>query len=200
MQVLGLDARHSLRIHRDLMLVNRLAGATSLGHRRIIHFLGGVDNWLFPRVDNSIPIDFSQNYYYQSSATPMRGFYYNARNGTSFGVFNTEVRWPIFRYLVNRPMRSDFLQNFQLVAFGDLGVAWTGPDPYSEENTFNQQVVNSNPLLITIKNRREPIVGGYGLGVRARLLGYFVRADWAWGVDDGRVLEPVFHLSLSLDI
>lgn len=200
MQVLGLDARHSLRIHRDLVLVNRLAGATSLGSRRIIHFLGGVDNWLFPRVDNSIPIDFTQNYVYQSNATPMRGFYFNARNGTSFGVLNTEVRWPIFRYLVNRPMRSDFLQNFQIVAFGDLGVAWTGPDPYSEENTFNQQVINSNPLLITIKNQREPIIGSYGAGLRARLLGYFVRADWAWGVDDGRVLDPVFHLSLSLDI
>ncbi|HQW87538.1 MAG TPA: family 1 glycosylhydrolase, partial [Flavobacteriales bacterium] len=200
MQVLGLDARHSLRIHRDLVLVNRLAGATSLGSRRIIHFLGGVDNWLFPRVDNSIPIDFEQNYFYQSNATPMRGFYFNARNGTSFGVLNTEIRWPIFRYLVNRPMRSDFLQNFQIVAFGDLGVAWTGPDPYSEENTFNQQVIDSNPLLITIKNQREPIVGSYGAGVRARLLGYFVRADWGWGVDDGRVLDPVFHLSLSLDI
>ncbi len=200
MQVLGLDARHSLRIHRDLVLVNRLAGATSLGSRRIVHFLGGVDNWLFPRVDNSIPIDLSQNYFYQTSSTPMRGFYYNARNGTSFGVLNTEVRWPVFRYLLNRPIRSDFLQNFQIVGFGDVGVAWTGDDPYSESNTFNQQVINSNPLLITIKNRREPIVGGYGFGLRTRLLGYFVRADWAWGVDDGRVLDPVFHLSLSLDI
>ncbi|MBK7083414.1 MAG: PD40 domain-containing protein [Flavobacteriales bacterium] len=200
MQVFGLDLRHSLRIHRDLVLVNRLAGSTSLGSRRVIFFLGGVDNWLFPRVDESIPIDFTQNYVYQTNATPMRGFYYNARNGTSFGVFNTELRLPLFRYLLDRPIRSDFLQNFQLVAFGDIGTAWTGPDPYSEENTFNTQVIDNNPLLITIKNQREPIIGSYGFGARARLLGYFVRADWAWGVDDGVILKPVFQLSLSLDI
>ena len=200
MQVFGLDLRHSLRIHRELVLVNRLAGSTSLGGRRVIFFLGGVDNWLFPRVDESIPIDFTQNYVYQTNATPMRGFYYNARNGTSFGAFNTELRLPLFRYLLDRPIRSDFLQNFQLVAFGDIGTAWTGSDPYSESNTFNTQVIDNNPLLITIKNQREPIVGSYGFGARARLLGYFVRADWAWGVDDGVILKPVFHLSLSLDI
>lgn len=200
MQVLGLDLRHSLRVHRDLILVNRLAGSTSLGSRRVIFFLGGVDNWLFPRVDNSIPIDLEQNYFYQTNATPMRGFYYNIRNGTSFGVFNTELRWPIFKYLLDRPIRSDFVQNFQIVGFGDLGVAWTGNDPYSEENTFNRIIVRRNPLLITLRNQREPIIGSYGFGLRTRILGYFVRADWAWGVDDGIVLPMVFHLSLSLDI
>ncbi|MCB0793213.1 MAG: PD40 domain-containing protein [Flavobacteriales bacterium] len=200
MQVFGLDLRHSLRIHRDMVLVNRLAGSTSLGSRRVIYFLGGVDNWLFPRVDNSIPIDFSQNYVYQASATPMRGFFYNARNGNSFGVWNTELRLPLFRYLFDRPIRSDFLQSFQLIAFGDAGVAWTGSDPYAENNSFNTQVVDRNPLTITIKNQREPLLFDYGFGVRTRLLGYYVRADWAWGVDDGVIQDPVFHLSLSLDI
>ena len=86
------------------------------------------------------------------------------------------------------------------MAFGDAGTAWTGPDPYSEENSFNSQTIIRNPLTITIKNQREPIVYGYGFGLRTRLLGYFVRADWAWGVDDGVVLPNVFHFSLSLDI
>ena len=40
---------------------------------------------------------------------------------------------------------------------------------------------------------------GYGFGLRSRILGYFVRADWAWGVDDGVVLPAVFYFSLSLD-
>ncbi|MCB9171003.1 MAG: PD40 domain-containing protein [Flavobacteriales bacterium] len=200
MAVFGLDIRHSLRVHRDMIWVNRLAGSTSLGNRRVIFFLGGVDNWLFPKVDNTIPIDFDQNYYFQANATPMRGFYYNARNGTSFGVFNTELRFPVFRYLLDRPIRSDFLQNFQLVGFGDAGVAWTGSDPYSEDNTFNQQVVHHNPLTITIKNQREPILSSFGFGIRTRLLGYFVRADAAWGIDDGVILDPLVHISLSLDI
>ena len=145
-------------------------------------------------------MDATQNYQYQTLALPMRGFFYNARNGNSFAVLNTEVRIPLFRYLLNKPIRSDFVQNFQVVGFGDMGTAWTGSDPYAESNSFNTQVIQQGPITISIKNQREPIVGGYGFGLRSRLLGYFVRADWAWGVDDGRVLPSVFHFSLALDI
>ena len=200
MQVVGLDLRHSLKVHRELIWVNRLAGAHSMGRRKIIHFLGGVDNWLFAQVDNSIPIDLTQNYFFQTMAVPMRGFFYNARNGSSFAVANTEFRVPIVRYFVNRPIRSDLLNHLQVTAFGDVGSAWTGNDPYSEDNTFNQVVVSRNPLRITIDSQREPIVASYGFGLRTRLLGYFVRADWAWGIDDGVVLPRVFHFSLMLDI
>jgi len=200
MQVLGFDIRNGMTIHRDFIWVNRLAGSTSLGSRKVVFFMGGVDNWLFAKTDYSIPIDFTQNYYYQSLAVPMRGFYYNARNGSAFAVLNSELRFPVFRYLLDRPLRSDFLQNFQVVAFGDAGSAWTGNDPYSEDNFFNRQVIQRNPLTITIRNQREPIIYSYGFGVRARLLGYFMRGDWAWGVDDGVIQKGIFQFSLSLDI
>ena len=200
MKVVGLDIRNSMTVHRDIIWVNRLAQSTSFGSRKVVYFLGGVDNWLFAKTDASIPIDFSQNYFYQTLGSPMRGFYYNARNGSSFAVFNTELRIPLFRYLLNRPIRSDFFQNFQVVGFGDAGTAWTGSNPYSDDNFFNTQTIIRNPLTITIKNQREPLLFGYGFGLRTRLLGYFVRADWAWGVDDGVVLPNVFHFSLSLDI
>ena len=200
MQVLGVDLRHSLRVHRDIIWVTRLASSTSLGSRKVLFLMGGVDNWLFPKVNADNPIDGTQNYFYQSLVLPVRGFFYNTRNGNSFAVVNTELRVPIFKYLLNKPIRSDFVQNFQIIGFGDLGTAWTGSDPYAESNSFNTQVVEQGPLTISIKNQREPIVGGYGFGLRTRLLGYFVRADWAWGVDDGRVLPNVFHFSLALDI
>ncbi len=200
MQVIGFDIRNGLSIHRELTWVNRLAGSVALGSRKVVFFMGGVDNWLFAKTDNSIPIDFTQNYYYQSLAVPMRGFYYNARNGNAFAVLNSELRLPIFRYLFDAPMRSDFLQNFQIVAFGDAGTAWTGNDPYSEDNFFNRQVIQRNPLTITIRNQREPIIYSYGFGLRARLLGYFMRGDWAWGVDDGVIQKGIFQFSLSLDI
>ncbi|MBK9147776.1 MAG: PD40 domain-containing protein [Flavobacteriales bacterium] len=200
MQVLGTDLRHSMRLHRDLIWVSRIAGASSLGSRRILHFLGGVDNWMFARFDPSIPIDFTQNYQYQTLSTPMRGFFYNARNGTSFAVINNEARVPIFRYLLNRPIRSDFINHMQVAVFSDIGSAWTGSDPYAEDNSFNRLVIQRNPLTITLNSTREPILASYGFGLRTRLLGYFVRADWAWGIDDGVRLPRVFHFSLSLDI
>ncbi len=200
MQVVGLDLRNGLAIHRELTWVNRLAGSASFGSRKVLFFMGGVDNWLFAKTDNSVPIDPSQNYFYQSLAVPMRGFYYNARNGNAFAVLNSELRLPVFKYFLNKPVQSDLLRTFQLVAFGDVGTAWTGSDPYAEDNFFNQQVIQRNPLTITIRNQREPIIWGYGFGVRARLLGYFMRGDWAWGVDDGVIQKGVFQFSLSLDI
>ena len=45
----------------------------------------------------------------------------------------------------------------------------------------------------------DPLVGGFGFGLRSRILGYFLRADWAWGVEDGEVLPYKFYLSLALD-
>ena len=198
-QIIGFDARHYLKLHREIIWANRFAGSSSMGSRKLAYFMGGVDNWLFSKVDNSIPIDYTQNYFYQSLASPVRGFYYNARNGNSFGVINSELRVPLFRYLIQKPIRSDFVQTFQVVLFGDVGSAWTGLHPYSEENSFNTQTIDLNPISITIQNQREPLIYGYGFGLRSRILGYFVRADWAWGVDDGIILPGVFHFSLNLD-
>ena len=198
-KVIGADFRHYERLHRDLILAVRLAGHTSFGNRKVLTYLGGVDNWLFQRVDEASDIPTGNEFFYQALGSPMRGFFVNARNGNSFAVSNAEIRWPIFKYFMKKPIRSDFIQNFQVIGFGDVGSAWTGLHPYSEENQFNQQVVEQNPITVIVDNNREPIIWGYGFGLRSRLLGYFVRADWAWGVDDGQVLPRVFHLSLSMD-
>jgi hypothetical protein len=123
------------------------------------------------------------------------------RNGNSFAVLNSELRFPIFKYLYKRPIRSDFIQNFQIITFGDIGTAWTGPSPYSDKNSLNTTViaVPGNPLEITLNTQHNPLVGGYGFGVRSRLFGYFIRLDRAWGVQDGIILKPLWYLSFSLD-
>lgn len=198
--VVGFDFRHYLKVHRSMILALRFAGNKSFGGSKLIHYLGGVDNWLFGRkIDGSIPIDFTQNYAYQTSATPLRGFFINARNGGTMAVANAELRWPIFKYFINSPIKSDFIKNFQLIGFGDIGSAWNGLHPYSDENKFNEQTISQDPVTVVIDSNREPIIYGYGFGVRSRLLGYFMRADWAWGVDDGVVLPAVFYFSLNLD-
>ncbi len=196
---MGLDFRHYQRIHRKLIWANRLAYSTSFAKERLAFYLGGVDEWLFPKQDNSLPLDPDQNYQFQTRGSPMRGFFANARNGNSFAVINSELRWPVFSYFFNKPLKSDFLENFQIIGFGDIGSAWTGLQPYSDENAFNSTVQEAGNLTIEIQNNRDPVVYGYGFGLRSRFLGYFVRVDWAWGVDDGQVLDSVFYLSLVMD-
>ena len=47
--------------------------------------------------------------------------------------------------------------------------------------------------------QKEPLVAGLGFGARTTILGYFVRADLAWGFEDRKFYEPVFYLSFGTD-
>ncbi len=202
MTVLGLDIRHYTKIHRDLIWANRFSASTSLGSQKLIYYMGGVDNWFNPKFDNSVRVATDQNYAFQTIATPMRGFYQNIRNGNSFALFNSEIRWPIFKYLIGRPIRSDMINNFQIIGFGDLGTAWNGNSPYSSENSLNTTIMGGNfgnPITVTLQNHTNPIVGGYGVGFRTRIFGYFVRLDFARGVEDGVILPRITYLSFTQD-
>ncbi|MCB9222803.1 MAG: hypothetical protein H6582_01395 [Crocinitomicaceae bacterium] len=200
---LGVDLRHYTRIKRNFIWVNRFSWATSLGQRRLLYYLGGVDNWILrssPDFDYSITVDPSQNFGFQTIATPMRGFIQNKRNGNSFALFNTELRLPIVTFFSSYPIKSEMIKHFQIVAFGDIGTAWTGPHPFSDENYFNTQVINDKPVTINVENLREPIIGGFGAGVRTKIWGYFVRFDVAWGVEDFEIQKALPYLSLTKDI
>jgi hypothetical protein len=203
--VVGFDARFYKKIHRCFIWANRIAGSTSFGNQKLIYYMGGVDNWFGannPRnFDYTTNIATDQNYAYQTLATNMRGFIQNARNGNSFIVGNSELRFPIFKYLYKRPIRADFIENFQLMTFLDVGTAWTGKSPYDDTNSLNTTVIGNaqSTVIITLNTQHNPIIGGYGWGVRTRLFGYFIRLDRAWGVQDGVVLTPITYLSLSLD-
>ncbi len=197
----GFDFRYYMKVHREIVWCNRISAATSFGHEKLVYYMGGVDNWLTPKFDNSVRVSTDQNYAYQTLVTPMRGFWQNARNGNSFAVINSELRIPVFRYLFNRPLRSDFINNFQVIGFGDLGTAWTGKSPYDPENSLNTTIISAtgNPILVILKNHTDPLIGSYGFGLRTRLWGYFVRVDWAWGVEDRVVLPRATYISFSLD-
>ena len=199
--VVGADFRYYLKIHRQLIWATRFATSTSFGNNKLVYYLGSTDNSFVPNnnFNYDIQIDQAQNYAFQAVATNLRGFVQNIRNGNSFALINSEIRFPIFQYLINKPIRSDLFRNFQIIGFGDIGTAWTGASPYSKNNALFKKDYNGNPISISVTKNVEPIVGGYGFGLRTRLLGYFMRADWAWGVDDGSVQPRLFYFSLGLD-
>ena len=198
--VVGFDYRHYTRIHRNFIWANRIAGSSSFGQNKLIYYMGGVDNWIFASFDNGAPIDYSQNYMYQTLATNMRGFKQNIRNGNNFVVFNSELRFPVFSYLLDRPINMQFIKNFQVVAFGDVGTAWTGWNPYDLSNSLFTSHYHDGNLDISVTEQKEPIVGGIGVGLRTTIFGYFVRGDMAWGIEDGKLIrKPQFYLSFQLD-
>jgi hypothetical protein len=205
MFVIGGDFRHYTRIHRELIWANRFAASTSFGPTKLVYYLGGVDNWMgylfnkYEMFNTSIPVSPTQNYGFQALATNMRGFTQNVRNGNNFALINSEIRWPFVRYFAGHPLRSNFLNSLQVVGFGDIGTAWTGSSPWSGENAYDTQIYKNGPVTVTLDSNRKPIVAGFGAGLRAQLMGYFIRADWAWGIEDGYILPRIFYLSFSLD-
>lgn len=205
MVVVGVDFRHYIKIHRELIWANRFAASTSYGPTKLIYYLGGVDNWMgyifnkIPMFDNTVPVSQKDNYGFQALATNMRGFSQNVRNGNNFALINSEIRWPFIRYFAGHPLRSNFLNSLQVVGFGDVGTAWSGKSPWSSENAYDTEIIKNGPIVVTLDSNREPIVAGFGAGLRAQVLGYFIRADWAWGVENHYVLPRVFYLSFSLD-
>lgn len=200
--VFGFDARHYLKVYKQMIWANRVAGSTGAGDAKLIYYLGGVDNAITPVVnfDNTIRIDNTKNYVFQTLATNMRGFKQNIRNGSSFTLWNSELRIPIFQVLSGRPLRSDFFRSFQLIAFTDVGTAWSGTSPWSPDNNLNLDIIQTGPLTITVKKNTDPIVAGFGWGMHARVLGYFMRADWGYGYADNVLAKkPLFNFSLGLD-
>jgi hypothetical protein len=205
MIVLGVDFRKYIRIHRELIWANRFAASTSFGPTKLLYYLGGVDNWMgylfnkVPMFDNTIPVTPNVNYGFQTLATNMRGFSQNVRNGNSFALINSEIRWPVVRYLAGHPLRSNFLNSIQVIGFGDIGTAWSGKSPWSGTNGYDTQKFENGPVSVTLDSNRNPIVEGFGAGARAQIFGYFIRADWAWGIENNYILPRIFYLSFSLD-
>lgn len=200
MTVLGFDARHYQRLDRRSILALRAAGATSFGSERNLYFLGAVDNWLFPMFNNDIPQPSSATgIAYQTLASNLRGFDYNIRNGTTYLLANAELRVPIFQYLSKR-IKSSFFRNFQVIGFFDVGSAWTGPSPYSDDNPLNTTVfAGGDNIQVKVTYFRDPIVAGYGAGIRSMLFGYFIRLDYAWGIETRQVQDPKLYISLGTD-
>jgi hypothetical protein len=153
----------------------------------------------YPMFDYSIPVDPNVNYGFQALATNLRGFSQNVRNGNNFALINSEIRWPVIRYLVGHPLRSNFLNSLQVVGFGDIGTAWSGISPWSGKNYYDSETITNGPVKVTLDTNREPVVAGFGFGARMQLLGYFIRADWAWGIEDNYLMPNMFYLSFSLD-
>ncbi len=196
---LGGDGRYYLPIYRNFIWAVRVAFDVSWGPQKIIYYLGGVDNDLFPKFNRANTPDPDADYAFQSLELNLRGFSQNAANGNNAAVINSELRLPVFSTLFNKPINNAFLRNFQLVQFFDLGTAWNGAyDKIARPSVVYSQP--GNPVVVKIKaGGIGPFAGGYGFGVRSTLLGYFLRLDAAWEMNGVFKGKPVWYFAMGLD-
>jgi len=200
----GVDARYYLPIYKNFIWATRFAADFSWGNRKVLYYLGGVDNWLGPKYNQTNAPSNQEiataNYAFQTLSENLRGYKQNVKHGNNVALINTELRLPVFATFINHPISSGLIRNFQITSFMDIGTAWNGK--VGEINQKSGYISNTNgSVLVKIKNNPlGPFVGGYGFGARTKIAGYFLRVDAAWPMANGFFHgKPMWYFALGVD-
>jgi hypothetical protein len=203
---IGFDARYYKKLSNTFYLATRLSSSHQLGSRTQASMLGGMDNWFFNKKDartQETPLGLDglarRDVFMSNFIAPLRGFALNKLSGNSHLLFNAEIRIPVKSIMPSES--SSLLNSVQLVGFTDVGTAWTGSSPFEKSNGFNTNVYGgkTNPFIATVTDFRNPFLVGYGIGARAILFGYFVKFDYAFGIENKEVKSPLTYLTLGYD-
>lgn len=196
---MGVDIRHYEKIYRNFIWATRFAMDMSWGTRKLLYYLGGVDNWLNPQINTANPVNLSENYAFQTLSENLRGYKQNARNGNNVMVLNTELRLPVFATFIDKPINSAFLRNFQVTSFMDIGTAWNKKLSFKDAN-YTTYPNGQGDVTTRIKEGfLGPFVGGYGFGARTTIAGYFLRADAGWPAVAFFRGSPIWYFAMGVD-
>ncbi|MDX2189082.1 MAG: LpqB family beta-propeller domain-containing protein [Bacteroidota bacterium] len=204
-----LDIRNYTKVHREIIFAQRFNAGSFVGNYNVNFFLGGMDNWAFigynrlsPESNSLVNTSANQDnrsLLFADFVTNVRGFQYGKQFGKNFLIYNAEIRVPIIRYLVRRQIGWSFFRNFMLTGFYDVGLAWTGRNPLNSETNINTTTVNQSPFSAVVTDYRNPVLSGYGFGLRSMIAGYYTKVDFAWGTQDF-VLQPfLLYVTLGYD-
>ena len=203
---LGVDARYYKKLSNTFYLATRFSASHQMGSKTQATMLGGMENWLLNKQETRTqesPLGLAnlanRDVFMSQFVAPLRGFALNKLSGNSHLLLNVELRMPVKSLMTIES--SSILNSVQLVGFTDVGSAWSGSSPFAKTNGFNTNVYggNTNPFQATVTDYRNPFLVGYGFGARATVFGYFVKFDYAFGLENKEVKSPVTYLTLGYD-
>ncbi len=210
----AIDFRDYRRLFKNVIWANRISMAASYGNSRIAYMVGGVQNEVLStsftdnftsQAMNSLNnpftiLDPSMNFVLQTKIAPLRGYKNNVSNGNGYGLFNSEIRMPLYSTLFHRPTSSHLLRSLSLIMFFDAALAWTGNVPEEGNLRNDYYIPPSSPggVGLTIKNPYLNPPLGFGAGFRGVLLGYYTRIDFAWNNHQFNI-NPILHISIGTD-
>lgn len=202
----SIDIRHYQKIYKEIVFAVRGYAGTFFGNSPKKYVLGGMDNWFgnkFSIEGSGNPLVSGQNYndnlLFMEFATSLRGFNYSTLYGNSVALANAELRVPIVRALAGGPISSNFFRNMQLTAFYDIGSSWTGAVPINATNSVRTREVKQGPFNVDLKEYLNPWLYSYGVGFRTMMLGYYMKFDLAWPVENYTVQNPRLFVTLGFD-
>ncbi|WBL41651.1 biopolymer transporter Tol [Algoriphagus halophytocola] len=207
-----LDLREYRRIHKNIVLAARLYAGSFLGNNPQTYLVGGMDNWLFNEfyrppsnrpeaspIRNPTGVENSNILF--ADFVDLRGYDYDEIRGRNVVTFTTELRIPVFSYLTRGNITSNFIRNFQLVGFYDIGSAWNDSAPWERVNDQNTEVINTDgsPFVITLNNFNNPWLQSYGAGLRTVLLNYYVKFDVARPIRNYEAEDLKYYVTLGFN-
>ncbi len=206
----SIDVRHYQKIYKEIVFAVRGYAGTFFGRSPKKYLLGGMDNWFFNKTRTNgktsdgepNPLGFpgeTQDILFVEFATTLRGFDYATLFGNSVLLGNAEFRVPLIRALSSGPISSNFLRNMQFIAFYDIGTSWSGKPPFNSGNSVSYEEIVGGPFKAQIKNYLNPWLYSYGVGMRTVMLGYYMKFDLAWPVENYEVLKPRVYVTLGFD-
>ena len=195
----------SLKVRKGVGKISRLNvtanAGISMGPRPTFFVLGGTST------------DVLANYFDRSFSTfkdpafhrfvyGVRGFQPNYRNGNSYMTASAEWEFSLFDAIMRRPLFSEILDQLSVAVFTDIGTSMYGKSIYDNANALNTEIFDSpgSSFTIQVRNVRNPMVGSFGAGVRTSLYSYYLRLDYAYGLENGNFRDPMFHLSVGRPI
>jgi hypothetical protein len=206
------DFRNYQRIHKNIIFASRLYVGSFMGNNPQTYLVGGMDNWLFNdfyqppsnRPEKSPVIN--PNWVENSNIlfadfVDLRGYNYDEIRGRNVITFTSELRIPLFSYLTRGNITSNFIRNFQLVGFYDVGSAWNDFAPWEKVNDQNTEVINTegSPFTIVLNNFNNPWLQSYGAGLRTVLLNYYVKFDVARPMRNYETEDLKFYVTLGFN-
>lgn len=204
-----IDIRNYQSLSKEIVFATRLSGGRFGGRSPKQYMLGGIDNSFSQSANLAVggqeplnldPENGNADLLFHEFATNLRGFGYNSLSGKNFVLFNAEFRVPIIKYLFQNSISSNFFKNLQFTAFGDIGSAWDNSAPWKRQNDLNTTIIDSQPFLAIVNNFKSPWLASYGFGARTLFLGYYLKVDAAWKIEDFIIADkPVWLISLGYD-
>jgi hypothetical protein len=201
------DFRHYQKIYKEIVLAVRGFAGSYFGNAPKQYALGGMDNWFGTHINPTgigNPLAsrsgaYNSNLIFTEFATNLRGFDYATLYGNNVLLGNVELRVPLIRALSSGPVTSNFFRNLQFVGFYDIGTSWSGPPPFNNGGSVRKKEVNSGPVSVQLNEYLNPWLYSYGVGLRTVMLGYYLKFDLAWPVENFQVHDPRLMVTLGYD-
>ena len=207
---LYVDLRNYQKIHKNIVLASKFYFGSFMGSNPQTYLVGGMDNWMFNSFYNPPanrpepspvrnPNGLENSNLLFADFVDLRGFDYDEIRGRNALTFSTELRLPLFSYLTRGTITSNFVKNFQLVGFYDIGSAWNDAAPWEKVNDQNTEVINTtgSPFVIVLNNFNNPWLQSYGAGLRTVLMNYYIKFDVARPVRNYKTEDLKFYFTLG---